>query len=326
MSETSMPVRRVAAAVGMTLVTILVAATIIGLPATATATSGAAGTADTTSFGVVTFNLKAPRTATAAGAARLKSDVLKLAGTTTVDIIGFQESLGSLAMLRAVLPEVGWAVYAPRGVEDPIAWRTSRFTLATDQAVPTSVWQVSEANRTIARHFPDRYLTRVLLRDQVSGRTVDVFDTHVNQFIEKYGIPRRNPNWRQAKLHLARMANYVSQSRADVTVVTGDFNIDARDDARKRRVTLPYTRYAPLMLSNYRLLGLPSAYTGRQNGPRRPSWIDYVYLKNGNRVGARMTSQAVLRAYRWGSHPSDHAPVLVRFSVTIEPTAADPTQ
>lgn len=275
-------------------------------------------------FGVATYNVRGPRHLTAAGRARLQADVLRLAGTTDIDVIGFQESRSSLAMLRTELPKLGWEVYAPRGIEDPIAWRASQFSLAVDEPAPTAVWHMSERNQTTARTFPDRYLTRVRLVEQVSHRTVEVFNTHVNQFIEKYGVPRHNPNWTQANLHLGRMGAVVAQSQADVTVLTGDLNVDAVDDARVQRPRLPYARYAALMASNYRLLGIPSRYTGRERGPTRPCRLDYVFLKNGNQVGARMTSQAVLRSYRLGADASDHAPVLVRFEVTIEPASPVP--
>jgi endonuclease/exonuclease/phosphatase family metal-dependent hydrolase len=324
MDSTGTPWRRAIAIVGTAL------AASVGTLVPAVAAPTAPTTTDTTAisaFGVATYNVRGPRHLTAAGRARLQSDVLSLAGTAGIDVIGFQESRFSLAMLRAELPKLGWEVFAPRGIEDPIAWRASRFSLATDQPAPTAVWQMSEGNHTTARTFPDRYLTRVRLVERVSDRTVEVFNTHVNQFIEKDGVPRHNPNWTQANLHLSRMGAIVSQSLADVTVLTGDLNVDAVDDARVQRPRLPYARYATLMANNYRLLGIPSRYTGRELGPSRPCRLDYVFLKTGNQVGARMTSQAVLRSYRLGADASDHAPVLVRFEVTVKaaPTEPEPT-
>lgn len=273
----------------------------------------------TASFGVVTFNLLNTRAVTAAGRIRVRADVRRLAGTTGVDLIGFQEARPFLPMLRATLHRSGWQLFAPRGIEDPIAWRSSAFSLDTDRARSAQVWAMSPGVDREIQGFPDRFLTRVLLRHRPSGRTVEVFNTHVNQFIERSGLPRHNVNWRWADLHLARLGTHVAHSHADVTVGTGDFNVDAVHDAQVRDPRLPFRRFAPLMESNYRLLGIPRGHTalGGPLGP--PSRVDYVFLKNGNLVGARMRSQAVLTTYRHGPNASDHAPVLVQFSVTVGP-------
>ncbi len=298
---------------------VLALAVAVGLSAPASADGPADPTPEASTFGVATFNLKSPRMRTQAGRKRMALDVSRLASTPGVDVIGFQEGQRSRRLLRRALEPLGWRVYTPKRVENPIAWRADRFALA-ERAGARKVWTMSAGSRAFGRPFPSRYLTRVLLTDRTSGALVAVHNTHLNQLIERRGVPRDTQTWRRADQHLAAMGAVVRRSPGSIAVLTGDFNIDARSDAKVRNRSMPYRRYAGLMESSYKVLGFPRAATSAQHDPYRRAWIDYVWLRTSDRTsdrtGARMIRQRVASGYRTGRAHSDHAPLIVTLSAT----------
>lgn len=236
-------------------------------------------------------------------------DLTRLVHTNT-DLIGLQECKGE--QRRGSLETLpGWGVFQPddnQAAKDPIIWREARFNY------------LGEGSELVAKGFsgggrflPRRYLNWVELEDRVTGRTVYLINTHVHASIERNGKPK----WwrlrtRQAFRHIEALRDLARWLGTQGEVfVTGDFNIDYRDDRRVRHPQFPY-----VALKGARLVpcwAWQRVAAHKETHGHKNRLIDYVYHRRSPHV-----SPVKARILTSSRYDSDHNPVLATYNITKE--------
>jgi endonuclease/exonuclease/phosphatase family metal-dependent hydrolase len=256
-------------------------------------------------IGVVTFNEYRKLTV-----GQATEDALSITGRDPVDVIGWQEAYSS-APVFATLRKRGWDTKAfPRGAQElAVSWRRSEFELVSSRARLVA----SGMDPAVGRYpFRNRFVVRVTLRHRDTGRLLSVINTHLPQKIEDFDRPGRwttTGNAIKAQYQLDRMTWEWEHAPGRWVVGTGDYNVDARVDARLGLPRGPRDELGDLTVPSYARLGiqgLPPTHppTGRL--------IDYVHAKRADLSDGRMrfVSQRVL-----GSLWSDHNALLVRIEL-----------
>jgi endonuclease/exonuclease/phosphatase family metal-dependent hydrolase len=209
----------------------------------------------------------------------------------------------------------GWIpVPAVQGGQ-PILWRSDKFTLLgrdwIEVAPETFVGDRGAGPSTMHA----KYVVRVRLQDNVSGRTIWILNNHFVPTVEgKNG--RRNDNFRRTRLyarHMAGLQAVIDKIRAEegggLVFVTGDFNVNYRKDKIAEDPIFPYAALATRGLhSSYFKLGEPKIGTHTLSNGFDKRLIDYVHFKRTRRVDA--VSQQIVRGMN-----SDHRPVVVEFKI-----------
>lgn len=253
-------------------------------------------------IGVVSFNewAKLPDR-------QIAADARAITSLPTVDIVGWQEAYKSRPIFAA-LERRGWSTAQVRGDgrELAISWRSAEFELESSNARLVA-WGVG--NDQGRYPFPNRYVQRVTLRHVDTGQLISVINTHLPQKIEDLDHPGHwleTSNAARARYQLARMAREWSSAPGRWVVGTGDFNFDARSDARLRPTGGLRSALGPVVVSSYAVLGTDAA---RPSHPPTGRFIDYVLagrrdvrLERTTFVGQRVVD---------GLH-SDHNALLAR--------------
>lgn len=223
---------------------------------------------------------------------------------TSADVIGLQE-LGSPARRAAALSAVGgtFALQSARNAV-PLLWRKSKFDLIGQGS--TKVFDVIRVEDGVSGpNVGPKNVSWVQLRLRGTGTTFTVINNHILPSINIKGHPDRTKpgRLRLYRTQMSALLALVDRFRAFGPVMaTGDFNIDARADARVKDPSDPYVLMRQHDLySNWHTLGFASAST---QGHR---YIDYVWGTRSK--GAVAVAQKVLPKYG-----SDHSPVLVTFN------------
>lgn len=247
---------------------------------------------------------------------RLLADAARLTSRRDVDLVGWQEtehSKGVFARLRSR----GWETrfFDERGssagadaVEDAISWRASKFALVSSGRY---LMHHGAANH-VANPFPNRWVTRVTLRDRRSGYQLTLLNTHVNQRTESTSRPgtwNHTLNAAGARIHLAEMARMWRHVPGRYVLGTGDYNFSAVDDLRRKPAGGISRAFAGEAVSNWARLGVRNTM---DTCPKVGKRIDYVFADARSLLHnwTRFESQRVL-----GGYASDHRPVVVRFSL-----------
>ena len=160
--------------------------------------------------------------------------------------------------------------------------------------------------------FGDRYAIRVTLRDRDTGELVSVLNTHLPQAIENLDKPghwRPTYNSARARTKLTRMARMWDRAPGRWVIGTGDYNVDARAEARERPVGGLSRMFAGRAVSSYAVLGKDIAPTHPISGRQ----IDYVYAarKDVRQERLKFIDQRTIPGLN-----SDHRALLVRFALT----------
>jgi hypothetical protein len=238
------------------------------------------------------------------------SDAHTLAANPDIDIIGWQEAWDSAPVFAELQPE-GWTTKRfPKGAKElAVSWRRSEFTFvgADQRLVARGV-----SDETGRYPFGDRYAIRVTLRDRDTGELISVLDTHLPQAIENLDKPghwRPTYNSARARVQLTRMARMWDRSPGRWVIGTGDYNVDARAEARTRPIGGLSRMFAGRALSSYAVLGKDIAPTHPISGRQ----IDYVYAarKDVRQERLRFIDQRTIPGLN-----SDHRALLVRFALT----------
>jgi endonuclease/exonuclease/phosphatase family metal-dependent hydrolase len=234
------------------------------------------------------------------------ADARKLTRHTGVDVVGWQEADRFGAVLHA-LP--GWDTktfpFAKRNSELAVSWRRSEFTLVSAQQRQVArgiSWQKGRYP------FGNRLVATVTLKHRETGRLLTVIDVHLPQAIENLDRPghwRDTINAFRARNQLQRIASEWQGAPGRWVVGTGDYNFDARADARFRPAGGPRRALAGTAVSSYEALGTDVIPTHWPTDRR----IDYVWVDRGAyREGEiRFAGQWVL-----GGFHSDHRPLFTR--------------
>lgn len=203
------------------------------------------------------------------------TDARFLTSRPGVDVIGWQEA-GQRREVFADLRGRGWDTRRfPKSATDlAVSWRRAdfRFVSAAARLVAYGVDQVS------GRYpFPDKWIVRVTLRHRASGRLLSVLNTHLPHKIEDRDRPGRwthTNNAARARFQLERMRREWERAPGRWVVGTGDYNFDARSDARTAMRRAPAKALGDLAASSYQVLGLRGMVPTH---PPTGRYIDYVH-------------------------------------------------
>ncbi len=255
--------------------------------------------------------------------AEADQDALALTSRPGVTIVGWQEAYSAGPTFQ-LLAEKGWATrryVARKGMRElAVSWRRDRFTL-----VSSAIRKVADGVGQDSGRYPfgDRYALRVTLRDKASGELLSVLNTHLPQKVEDLddlGTWRSTRNARQARTQLEEMARLWDEAPGRWVIGTGDYNIDARADARIRTDRGVRDTFDGVARSSYAELGFGSVlpthpFTGR--------YIDYVLAAQPALDAGRVefTGQRTFSGLS-----SDHRPLLVWLHppLTLREPSADP--
>jgi hypothetical protein len=238
-----------------------------------------------------------------------RADADRLVSDDRIDVIGWQEADSFPGVLHS-LPGFASQTF-PWGKgssEVAVSWRRSEFTLASAHRTKVAVGVGSTEGRY---PFGNRLVAVVTLRHRETGRLLTVVDTHLPQKIEDLSWPghwAETLNAGRARHQLTAIRKLWAAARGRWVVGTGDYNFDARADARVRLPNAPREALAGTARSSFQVLGLPSTPT-HQPGDR---YIDYVWAdEQGLRDGEiRFLGQRVVRGLN-----SDHNAVVARLSL-----------
>ena len=210
----------------------------------------------------------------------------------------------------------GWIpVPAVQGGQ-PILWRSDKFTFLgrdwIEVAPETFVGQRGAGPATMHA----KYVVRLRLKDNATGRTIWILNNH---FVPTVQGPNggRNENRRRIRLYARHMDGLRAvidrihaQEGGGLVFVTGDFNVNYRNDKRTQDPIFPYDGLGERALrSSYYKLGEPATGTHTLSNGFDKRLIDYVSYKPTRRVIA--TGQRIMRGFN-----SDHRPLVVDFKVT----------
>ena len=252
-------------------------------------------------FRVMTYNIRLNLASDGPNAwLHRRTEVVRIMREGRADIIGVQEALPDqlrdLDEMLGGFARFGSGRDADRGGEhSAVFYRATRFELLDDD----TFW-LSESGSPGVKGWDAAYpriVTRGRLRDRVTGKTVEIFNTH---FDHVGTVARRE----SAKI-LARRLNTVSGA----IIVTGDFNDTAGSEA-----------YRTLIGAGLR--DAMTASTSPHQGPRS-TWNAFKAVEHDRRIdfifvrGPVVVLRHAIIDERLddGRFPSDHLPVLAEIGV-----------
>jgi len=211
------------------------------------------------------------------------------------DVLGLQEALKfQLDELRAAVPGYGW-VGAGRddgreaGEYAAILFRMDRFELRASGNFWFSDTPAVPGSRSWGNNVV-RMASWARLRDRTSGRTLTVYDLHLDHESQ---VSRE----RSVALLLERVRR---RGNRDPVIVTGDFNAGERNpavEAMRGAFTDTYRALHPADT----LVGTFHGFRGGTDGDK----IDYIWVSGLETVESRID-----RSSEGGRYPSDHFPVV----------------
>lgn len=239
------------------------------------------------------------------GAIRAREDLRRI--WQQADIVGLQECYG--AQRGQVLESApgNWGLFRPpTGPEPPIMWREGVFDYITGDHAQLSPYDGSGSAR------PARVVNWVRLRHKGTGDQIVVVNFHWENaaafrgYFDRSSRPSANRHVERYREQMPQMLTLMrSLSRYGPIILTGDFNVNFRQDLKLRNPGLPTASFHNIgMRSNWDLNGLPSIGT---HGGVHGSVFDAVCLKNKVPGQIQFLGSVVLRGYQ-----SDHRPVRVR--------------
>jgi len=242
--------------------------------------------------------------------AQARRDALFLTSRAGIDVVGWQESQRFGPVFAALRPR-GWSTRRfPNGAKElAISWRRSEFEYmsSSSRLVAYGVDQV-----TGLYPFGHRYIIRVTLRHRETGRELSVINTHLPQKIENLDRPGRwttTSNAARARFQLERMTREWRSAPGRWVIGTGDYNFDARADARIGLRRAPAKALGSVATSSYAVLG------GRRLSPTHPPtgrYVDYVHAAKSDLRAGHVT---FLGQRTFGGLNSDHRPLVVRLAL-----------
>lgn len=238
---------------------------------------------------------------------QIRADALALVARDDIDVIGWQEADRSRSIFAAIKGR-GWDTRQFSGAAGSLAvsWRRAEFELvsADSRRVAYGV------DYTMGQYpFPPRFVQRVTLRHRPSGELLTVINTHLPHKIEDLDRPGEwlgTSNAARARFQLARMKRDWRKAPGRWTVGTGDYNFDARSDARARPHDGVRDALGEYAVSSYAALGLDGLAASH---PPTGRYIDYVHAARGALHRGEME---FVRHRMIGGLHTDHNAVLAR--------------
>lgn len=209
----------------------------IGL-ALAGSAPGSADPAPTADFHLMQLNIRHGLSSTAWAADAQRA-------TSMADIADFQEASQApdRAAMATMLTAQGWDYWYPSkgGVEDPITWNASLFSLVSTKSVEAIPGQ---------KHItPARYVNTVVLKQISSGRLVAIVNTHtINKGAPDGGLKQNNRTARlQTCLQVLHDQILDAERITPYVVATGDLNTNYMRDRRIQAPGLPTSELGPII-------------------------------------------------------------------------------
>lgn len=231
-----------------------------------------------------------------------KGEVARLLREHEADVVGLQEALrGQLDDLASMVQGygeigVGRNDGKTKGEYAAILYRKDRFSV-----VESGTFWLSDTPETPGSRSWGNRITRICtwarLRDEPTGRTFYVFNTHLDHESQ----PSRE---RSVDLIARRIAE--RPHAADPVVVTGDFNAGESNPVIAAMTAGGFVR------DSFRVLHPDASpagtFTSFRLGNVETEKIDYVFVSEGIEV----LEADIIRTSRDGRYPSDHFPVTAR--------------
>lgn len=219
-----------------------------------------ASTVATTSVRMATFNVQVRRSLD-----QFQRGVTALLPRS--DVIGLQEmdSREKAAWLQT-LSESGWSYWFVRPSQEPVLWRTDRFTLVSGRLEQVSpVTYIGNEVRGMTPTQKPRYVAVVRLYDKVTGRRVSVINVHLIQGAVRGGKPwvGRPRLWRLYKRGLVRVAGITAVEKTWGRVfVIGDFNAGWVADKKHRLRRMPVRTFSAQSMRSMWAVARPTSKYG----------------------------------------------------------------
>ncbi len=218
---------------------------------------------------------------------------------TQADVIGLQElDAGTRRLVKKGIADTYAVTQANNAV--PILWKRHRYDAVAQGSEKVFGVRRIESG-TGGRWIGPKSVQWVELRDRSTGAVFFVINHHLVPDIERRGRPA---TWRPARLALYRQQMAAMLKLVDrfkgigPVMVTGDFNVAAKTDAKIKNPTFPYVQgQAHGLYSNWRVIGYP------RRGTHGHRLIDYVWATTATVLPV---AQTILP-----KHGSDHSPVVV---------------
>jgi endonuclease/exonuclease/phosphatase family metal-dependent hydrolase len=256
--------------------------------------------AETTTVRIATFNVQVRRPVS-----DFSAGVLPL--LDRADIIGLQEvdTYDKEEVLRSAA-DAGWSYYRARpGLQEPVLWRTDRFTFAGGRiATVSAAGYIGNEVPNMKAYQHARTVTVVRLIDNVTGRRLSVIDAHLVSGAIRGGRPwvGRPKLFRLYREGLVNLMHQVITERAWGRVYAlGDFNAGWVADRKYLRKKLPIRTMAGLSMTSMWAWSRPTNGLGTHND----ALIDQIFTTN------RPTSARV--QFDLSGH-SDHRPAIASYA------------
>jgi hypothetical protein len=165
--------------------------------------------------------------------------------TTMADITDFQEAseASDRAALTSMLSSIGWGWWFPTkgGVELPIAWNASLYSMVSTRSVMTHAGQSGVT--------PARYINTVILRQNATDRLVAVINTHTLNKGAPEGGRYTNSRTDRLKTHIAKLRSEIllAQQTTPYVIATGDLNVNYLRDRELKAPGLPTNVLGPVV-------------------------------------------------------------------------------
>ncbi len=198
----------------------------------------------------------------------------------------------------------------------PILWRSDKFTMLGHDWVQVAPKTYVGPKGAGPSTMNAKFIVRVRLRDNATGRTIWVLNTHFVPTVQG-SSGGRNANHKRVQLykkHMTGLQNVMDrvahEEGGGLVFVTGDFNVNYRNDKVKQDPVFPYAALgAKKFRASYNKLGEPGTGTHVLGNGFDKRLIDYVHYKPTRRV------IALGQRFVTGMN-SDHRPLVVDFKVT----------
>ncbi len=261
-------------------------------------------------FGIATWNTLYSNTASNVG-----SGARGLA-QNGADIISFQEVYRPAARknIRDKLMTCSGCTYSgyikdytsdgPTSASNPIVWNKNKFT-----GISTGYIQTNPPEGSGDEYLSAKWITWAKLKDRATSREFYIINTHPVASVESGGRPTgttaRLNNYRRHMDKLDQLIDTFQKTNLPI-FVSGDFNVNYRNDAKIQYKDFPYARMNRQGIrSGWQQLGAPSGGTNLD----RTRLIDYVM----NSMNSGVTAQNIaIQTNRFGS---DHSAVLMKFQL-----------
>lgn len=265
---------------------------------TGEAPAGADVVPATTAVRMATFNVQFGRSLS-----DFQRGVTALLGRS--DVIGLQEmGTRDKAAFLDTLVDAGWSHYYARPSQEPVLWRTDRFTFVSGRLAQISAaTYIGSEVRGMSSTQKARYVEVVRLLDKVTGRRVSIINVHLVQGAVRGGRPwvGRPRLWRLYKQGLVNLAGVtIAEKRWGHVFVMGDFNVGWVADYKHKLRRMPVRTFSALSMRSMWAASRPTNGLGTHND----ALIDQVFS------GIVPTSAAV--QFDLGGL-SDHRPAIATF-------------